>query len=95
MRNVRTQYPKSLRHEIVRVYLTGENSYEELASIYNVPITNVRTWVARYRHSINVVSLRSETNPIEDMAAGRKRRNPPRCCSWRRAFANLSFRTWP
>ena len=58
MRNVRTQYPKSLRHEIVRVYLTGENSYEELASIYNVPITNVRTWVARYRHSINVVSLR-------------------------------------
>ena len=72
IRNVRTQYPKSLRHEIVRVYLTGENSYEELASIYNVPITNVRTWVARYRHSINVVSLRSETNPIEDMARRKK-----------------------
>ena len=34
MRNVRTQYPKSLRYEIVRVYLTGNNSYEELANIY-------------------------------------------------------------
>ncbi len=33
MRNVRTQYPKSLRYEIVRVYLTGDNSYEELANI--------------------------------------------------------------
>ena len=33
MRNVRTQYPKSLRYEIVRVYLTGNNSYEELANI--------------------------------------------------------------
>ena len=44
MRNVRTQYPKSLRYEIVRVYLTGNNSYEELANIYKVPITNIRTF---------------------------------------------------
>ena len=68
MRNVRTQYPKSLRYEIVRVYLTGNNSYEELANIYKVPITNIRTWVMRYRYSKNVVSLQAESQPVEDMA---------------------------
>ena len=52
MRNVRTQYPKSLRYEIVRVYLTGNNSYEELANIYKVPITNIRTWVTPKFRSI-------------------------------------------
>ena len=68
MRNVRTQYPKSLRYEIVRVYLTGNNSYEELANIYKVPITNIRTWVMRYRYSKNVVSLQADSKPVEDMA---------------------------
>jgi len=72
MRNVRTQYPKSLRYEIVRVYLTGNYSYEELANIYNVPLTNVRTWVWRYRYSENVVSLQSDSNPFEDMARKKK-----------------------
>ena len=72
MRNVRTQYPKSLRYEIVRVYLTGNNSYEELANIYKVPITNIRTWVMRYRYSKNVVSLQAESQPVEDMARKKK-----------------------
>lgn len=72
MRNVRTQYPKSLRYEIARVYLTGNNSYEELANIYNVPISNVRTWVMRYRYSENVVSLQTESKPVEDMSSRKK-----------------------
>ena len=72
MRDVRTEYPKSLRYEIVRVYLTGNNSYEELANIYNVPSSNIRTWVMRYRKSKNVVSLQPETNPFEDMARKKK-----------------------
>ena len=72
MRNVRTQYPKSLRYEIVRVYLTGNNSYEELANIYNVPISNVRTWVMRYRYSENVVSLQTESKSVEDMSSRKK-----------------------
>ena len=72
MRNVRTQYPKSLRYEIVCVYLTGNNSYEELANIYKVPITNIRTWVIRYRYSKNVVSLQAESQPVEDMARKKK-----------------------
>ena len=72
MRNVRIQYPKSLRYEIVRVYLTGNNSYEELANIYKVPITNIRTWVMRYRYSKNVVSLQAESQPVEDMARKKK-----------------------
>ena len=72
MRNVRTQYPKSLRYEIVRVYLTGNNRYEELANIYKVPITNIRTWVMRYRYSKNVVSLQAESQPVEDMARKKK-----------------------
>ena len=72
MRDVRTQYPKSLRYEIVRVYLTGTNSYEELANLYNVPVSNIRTWVSRYRYSKNVVSLQSDSNPFEDMARKKK-----------------------
>ena len=94
MRNVRTQYPKSLRYEIVRVYLTGNNSYEELANIYKVPITNIRTWVMRYRYSKNVVSLQAESQPVEDMARKKKmRRSPQMYWHWKLAFANLSCRT--
>jgi transposase-like protein len=76
MRHVRTQYPKSLRYEIVRVYLTGNNSYAELAKIYNVPISNIRTWVMRYRKSKNVVSLQADTNPFEEMARKKKEEKP-------------------
>ena len=72
MRNVRTQYPKSLRYEIVRVYLTGDNSYAELSNIYNVPISNIRTWVMRYRYSKNVVSLQTESQAVEEMSCKKK-----------------------
>ncbi len=72
MRNVRTQYPKSFRFEIVRVYLTGNHSYDELSRIYHVPISNIRTWVMRYRYSKNVVSLQTDSNSVEDMARKKK-----------------------
>lgn len=36
MRRTRNEYSKSLRDEIARVYLTGDNTYEELASQYCV-----------------------------------------------------------
>ena len=68
MRRTRNVYPKSLRDEIVRVYLTGDNSYEELANQYGVPLTNLHTWVWRYRNSENVVSLQPESIKTEDMA---------------------------
>ena len=69
MRRTRNVYPKSLRDEIVRVYLTGDNSYEELANQYGVPLTNLHTWVWRYRNSENVVSLQPESIKTEDMAS--------------------------
>ena len=68
MRRTRNVYPKSLRDEIVRVYLTGDNSYEELANQYGVPLTNLHTWVWRYRNSENVVSLQPESIKTEDRA---------------------------
>lgn len=68
MRRTRNVYPKSLRDEIVRVYLTGDNSYEELANQYGVPLTNLHTWVWRYRNSEKVVSLQPESIKTEDMA---------------------------
>ena len=72
MRKVRIQYPRSLRDEIVRVYLTGDNSYEEVANKYGVPLTNVHTWVWRYRNSKKVVSLQTDSKPSEDMARKKK-----------------------
>ena len=68
MRKRRNEYSKSLRDEIVRVYLTGDNSYEELANQYGVPLANLHTWVWRYRNSKKVVSLQPEAIKTEDMA---------------------------
>ena len=72
MRKVRIQYPRSLRDEIVRVYLTGDKSYEEVANQYGVPLTNVHTWVWRYRNSKKIVSLQTDSKPGEDMARKKK-----------------------
>ena len=68
MRILKNRYSKSLREEIVHVYLTGDNSYEELSKQYNVPLSNIRTWVWRYRNSKKVVSLQPESIKTEDMA---------------------------
>jgi transposase-like protein len=68
MRILKNRYSKSLREEIVHVYLTGDNSYEELSKQYNVPLSNIRTWVWRYRKSKKVVSLQPEAIKTEDMA---------------------------
>ena len=68
MRILKNRYSKSLREEIVHVYLTGDNSYEELSKQYNVPLSNIRTWVWRYRNSKKVVSLQPEAIKNEDMA---------------------------
>ena len=68
MRILKNRYSKSLREEIVHVYLTGDNSYEELSKQYNVPLSNIRTWVWRYRNSEKVVSLQPESIKTEDMA---------------------------
>ena len=38
--------PKEKRDEIVSVYLSGENSVEELAEYYNVNPVTIRTWVS-------------------------------------------------
>ena len=60
MRNVRTQYPKSLRYEIVRVYLTGNNSYEELAKLcckhFQENVNETRNAVNDVRKTVNLSS---------------------------------------
>jgi len=61
-------YPRELREEVVSVYLSGENSYEELSDYYKVEAGTIRAWVSRYRKRKNVVSLQTETKPVEDMA---------------------------
>jgi transposase-like protein len=68
MRNLKNQYSKSLREEIVHVYLTGDNSYEELSKQYGVPVCHIRTWVCRYRKKKFYVSLQPEPIKSEDMA---------------------------
>ena len=72
MRILREQTPKEKRDEIVAAYLTGDNSYEELADYYNVDVNKLRTWVSRYRKSKKVVSLQAESKPVEDMAGKKK-----------------------
>ena len=49
--------PKEKRDEIVSVFLSGENSVEELGEYYNVNPSTIRTWVSRYRKRKKVVSL--------------------------------------
>ncbi len=77
MRRLNQRTPKEKRDEIVLVYLNGENSAEELAEYYHVNPYTIRTWVKRYRESRKVVSLQSETNPLEDMARKKKEEKSP------------------
>ena len=69
--------PKEKREEIVSVYLSGENSYEELGQYYGVEPGTIRTWVSRYRKSEKVVSLQSEARPLKDMARKKKEEKSP------------------
>ena len=69
--------PKEKRNEIVAAYLGGENSYEELGNYYNVAPKKIMVWVSRYRKSKNVVSLQSNTKPLEDMARKKKEEKSP------------------
>ena len=69
--------PKEKRDEIVSMYLSGDNSYEELGEYYNVDPSTIRTWVCRYRKSKNVVSLQADTKPLEDMARKKKEEKSP------------------
>ncbi len=75
MRQLRKTYPKSLRDEIVHVYLTGENSYEELATQYGVPQNDIRIWVHRYRKRKNYVSL--QPKPLLSAEMVRKKETSP------------------
>ena len=72
MRKLKKWTPKEKRDEVVLMYLSGENSVEELGEYYNVNPSTIRTWIKRYRQSKNVVSLQAESKPVEEMA--RKRR---------------------
>ena len=77
MRKFRRWTPKEKRDEIVSMYLSGDNSVEELGEYYKVNPSTIRTWVKRYRQSINVVSLQSNTKPLEDMARKKKEEKSP------------------
>ena len=68
---------KEKRDEIVSMYLSGDNSYEELGEYYNVAPSTIRTWVCRYRKLKNVVSLQADTKPLEDMARKKKEEKSP------------------
>ena len=72
MRTFKGNIPKEKRDEIVLMYLSGENSYEELGDYYKVEPSTIRTWVCRYRKSKNVVSLQPNPKPLEDMARKKK-----------------------
>ena len=77
MRKLRRWTPKEKRDEIVSMYLSGDNSVEELGEYYKVNPSTIRTWVKRYRQSKNVVSLQSDTKPLEDMARKKKEEKSP------------------
>ena len=77
MKRMYQRTPKEKRDEIVAVFLSGDNSVEELAEYYNVNPHTIRTWVKRYRHSKKVVSLQSDTKPLEDMARKKKEEKSP------------------
>ena len=51
MRILHEVTPKEKRDEIVSVYLSGDNSYEELGKYYKVDPNKIRVWVSRYRKS--------------------------------------------
>ena len=75
MRNLRIITSKAKRAEIISAYLTGENSYDELARYYNVSPGSIRNWIYRYRKSKNIISLQAQSNPAEDMARRSKEGN--------------------
>ena len=77
MRKIKRWTPKEKRDEVVLMYLSGENSVEELGGYYNVNPSTIRTWVKRYRQSKNVVSLQSESKPAEDIARKKKDEKSP------------------
>ena len=77
MKYLRPSTPKEKRDEIVAAYLSGENSYQELGDYYNVSPNTITQWVHRYRKSKNVVSLHSDTKPVEDMARKKKEEKSP------------------
>ena len=54
------------------MYLSGENSYEELADYYHVKAGTIREWVFRYRKSGKTVSLQPISKPLEDMSRKKK-----------------------
>ena len=76
MRKYKTT-PKEKKAEIISTYLTGDNSYEELGKYYDVTPSLIRSWVSRYRKKKNVVSLQSDTKPLEDMARKKKEEKSP------------------
>ena len=69
--------PKEKKAEIISAYLTGDNSYEELAEYYKVNPSTIRGWISRYRKRKNVVSLQAEAKPVEDMARKKKEEKSP------------------
>ena len=77
MRFLNPTIPEEKKAEIISVYLTGDNSYEELGKYYNVEPSTIRTWVCRYRKSKKVVSLQADTKPLEDMARKKKEEKSP------------------
>ena len=77
MRKFRKWTPKEKRDEVVLMFLSGNNSVEELGEYYNVNPATRRTWVKRYRQSKNVVSLQADTKPLEDMARKKKEEKSP------------------
>jgi transposase-like protein len=77
MKRTYQRIPKEKRDEIVSVFLSGDNSAEELAEYYNVNPHTIRTWVKRYRHSKKVVSLQADTKALEDMARKKKEEKSP------------------
>ena len=72
MRRIKKWTPKEKRNEVVLMYLSGENSVEELGEYYNVNPSTIRTWIKRYRHSQNVASLQTDSKSSEDMARKKK-----------------------
>jgi len=64
--------PLERREEIISIYLSGENSYEELGRYYHVEPSTIRTWVWRYRKNGKAVSLPAKSKTLENMS--RKKR---------------------
>ena len=77
MRKFRRWTPKEKRDEIVSMYLSGDNSVDELAEYYKVNPSTIRTWVKRYRKSKIAVSLPPNHQAFEDMASKKKDEKSP------------------